>query len=165
MSAPGRRTSTRQRRPSSRQLQNQLLDDESALYKSMRKNTLQRMRGKPIPECPVFQPTAEQWTADPIAYIHSLSDAGHEAGIIKIVLPPECRPSSVQLPDDVRFETKRQVLHAMQEGEPFDDGKNYTQAEYAAYAQHVHDQWLRDHPQHARRLAEVPEVAQVCCTR
>lgn len=150
-----RRTSTRQRRPSHRQLQNQLLEDESALYKAMRKTHMERMRGTSIPECPVFNPTAAEWEADPIAYIHSLADAGVEAGIIKIVLPPECRPTGVELPADFLFETKRQVLHALQDGEPFDDGKKYTQAEYAAYAEHVRDQWLENHPHHQRRLEEV----------
>lgn len=157
MAAPERRTSTRQRRPSQRQLQNQLLDDESALYKAMRKNTLvEQIPRKTIPECPVFHPTAEEWRADP-RYMHSLSDAGQENGIVKIVLPAACRAElpGVTLPDDFRFDTKRQVLHAMQDGEAFDDGKQYNQKEYAAYATHVRDQWLRQYPDHARRLEEV----------
>ncbi len=132
-----------------------MLEDDAALYSAMRKNLQQRANKQSIPECPVFRPTAAEWQADPLAYIHTLADAGEEAGIVKIILPPECRPSmEVCLPDDVVIETKRQHVHRLQDGQAFDDGVGYTHKAYIEYATRVRAEWEQQYPHHAARLAQ-----------
>lgn len=135
-----------------------MLEDESALHSAMRKNLQQRANKQSIPDCPVFQPTAEQWRADPLAYIHSLADAGEEAGLLKIIIPPECRPhDAVVLPDTYPFETKRQELSVLQDGQPFDDGALFSQTQYAAYATQLRAQWESQYPHHAARMAQAQQ--------
>ena len=47
---------------------------------------VRRVSSTTVPECPVFRPTAEQFAADPFAYIKSITPEAMPYGIAKIIL-------------------------------------------------------------------------------
>jgi hypothetical protein len=73
-------------------------------------------------------------------------------GICKVVPPKEWRPPcQVSLNNPKRFKTKRQQINTLQEGQGFDDGGQYTIAEYKAMAEAFYKTWCDKH--HADRVA------------
>ena len=73
------------------------------------------------PEAPTVRATTEQW-ADPIRFIESLRPLGEEHGIVKIVPPAGSqRPRDRFTGSDAVFDTKRQNVHMLQEGNSFEE--------------------------------------------
>jgi len=67
-------------------------------------------------------------------------------GICKIVPPAEWQPPcQVSMSNPKRFPTKHQQINTLQEGRGFDDGKQYTIAEYKAMADQFHRNWVATH--------------------
>ena len=67
-------------------------------------------------------------------------------GICKIVPPAEWRPAcQVDLANSKRFPTKKQQINTLQQGQGFDDGKDYTIAEYKAMADAFFERWCEMH--------------------
>lgn len=67
-------------------------------------------------------------------------------GICKIV-PPEGwnLPNTLPMDSGKRFATKLQLINRLQEGQGFDDGKQYTLREYKAMADAFYNAWIEKH--------------------
>lgn len=73
--------------------------------------------GYRVPDCPVFKPTAEQWSKDPFEYIRTVvaPSAQATAGIAKIIPPAGWRvPFSLPRRDSFMFTPRVQVLNALE---------------------------------------------------
>jgi len=82
-----------------------------------------------IPDCPVFHPTPQEFS-DPIKYIRKLHSIGEKWGIVRVVPPKTWKPGFHINPDTYQFSTRQQHVHKLQEAQGFDEGKDYTLAEY-----------------------------------
>mmetsp|Transcript_22233 Transcript_22233/g.69657 ORF Transcript_22233/g.69657 Transcript_22233/m.69657 type:complete len:580 (-) Transcript_22233:54-1793(-) len=110
-----------------------------AIANSRLEMRLATFRDHPIPDAPVFRPTAEEF-ADPLAYIDSIRAEAEPHGICKIVPPEGWKvPCAVDWTSPKRFNTKKQRVDNLGEALPFDDGNRYTLAEY----RHMADGFLR----------------------
>uniref|UniRef100_S4RQQ0 [histone H3]-trimethyl-L-lysine(4) demethylase n=1 Tax=Petromyzon marinus TaxID=7757 RepID=S4RQQ0_PETMA len=67
----------------------------------------------PPPECPVFQPTWEEF-GDPLAYIAKIRPIGEKTGICKIRPPPEWQPPFAVDVDNFRFTPRIQRLNELE---------------------------------------------------
>jgi len=94
-----------------------------------------RVSDAEVPEAPCFTPTLEEWQ-DPMQYIRSISKAGYEHGIVRIIPPEAWDPPCGLTPSVIarRFSTRRQAVHSLQQGLPFPDGQDYSLLEYRAMA-------------------------------
>jgi len=100
-----------------------------AIANSRLEMRLATFRDHPIPDAPVFRPTAEEF-ADPLAYIDSIRAEAEPHGICKIVPPEGWKvPCAVDWTSPKRFNTKKQRVDNLGEALPFDDGNRYTLAE------------------------------------
>ena len=109
--------------------------DEKALRQALHASLVEQRRSDvdTLPEAPAFRPTEEEWR-DPLAYIASIAAAAESAGIARIVPPSGWRRTPFRNPvagTGLVFETKRQELHRLQEGQPFGDVRGVS-AGYAA---------------------------------
>ncbi|KAA0151738.1 hypothetical protein FNF29_04422 [Cafeteria roenbergensis] len=95
----------------------------------------QGMEAVRAPECPVFTPTVEEFR-DPMAYMRKIAPVGWKHGIVKIVPPVGWRPACgvTKRMASRPLATRKQLVHELQEGREFDDGKDYTLPEYKAMA-------------------------------
>uniref|UniRef100_UPI00358F3A27 lysine-specific demethylase 5D-like isoform X2 n=1 Tax=Myxine glutinosa TaxID=7769 RepID=UPI00358F3A27 len=66
------------------------------------------------PECPVFQPTREEFADNPLAYIAKIRPIGEKTGIVKIRPPPEWRPPFAVDVDNFRFTPRIQRLNELE---------------------------------------------------
>ena len=105
-----------------------------ALENSKLETKLATLSDRPIPEAPVFRPTAAQFR-DPLRYVASIRREAEPFGICKIVPPKgwkvEC---AVDWNSTKKFATKWQRLPELGEGQPFGDGREYTLEEYQRMA-------------------------------
>ena len=120
--------------------------DEKALRQALHASLVEQRRSDvdTLPEAPAFRPTEEEWR-DPLAYIASIAAAAESAGIARIVPPSGWRRTPFRNPvagTGLVFETKRQELHRLQEGQPFGDVRGVS-------AGHVARDWA--HPASAPR--------------
>ena len=119
-----------------------------ALENSKLETKLATLSDRPIPEAPVFRPTASQFR-DPLRYVASIRREAEPFGICKIVPPKgwkvEC---AVDWNSTKKFATKRQRLHELGEGQPFGDGREYTLEEYQRMADEFYE----------RRIAKYPDL-------
>lgn len=125
-----------------------------------------------IPPGPTFFPTVEEFEDNPLTYIEKIRPIAEKYGVCKIVPPEGWDPpfvSPVLLPfrplrisfinisqleyfhlkcidmeSDKKFETKSQLLHHIQEGVSFGDGKEYTAKEYILMAIEKTKSWLAE---------------------
>jgi hypothetical protein len=98
-----------------------------------------------IPDALVFYPTAEEFM-DPLIYIQKIRSEAEQYGICKIVPPPEWNPScQVKMSNPKMFPTKLQDVHTLQEGQGFDEGKNYNIATYKEMADKFKAAWIEKH--------------------
>lgn len=108
-----------------------------------------------VPEAPTLHPTAEEFK-DPLAYVRGLRHEYGRFGIVKVVPPAGWEPASRATPKDAgRFSTKRQQLHRLQEGHPFEDGGHYSPEEYRAYGNKFKAEYMERHPELAADLEKV----------
>ena len=69
-------------------------------------------------EAPVYRPTAAEW-AQPLGYLQSIWAAAEPHGIVKIVPPAGWRPRDRFTGSAAVFDTKRQEVYRLQEGNSF----------------------------------------------
>eukprot|EP00607_Mallomonas_marina_P000756 CAMPEP_0182433294 /NCGR_PEP_ID=MMETSP1167-20130531/62314_1 /TAXON_ID=2988 /ORGANISM="Mallomonas Sp, Strain CCMP3275" /LENGTH=270 /DNA_ID=CAMNT_0024621821 /DNA_START=57 /DNA_END=866 /DNA_ORIENTATION=+ len=100
-----------------------------------------------IPDAPVYHPTIEEFK-DPIKYITQIQPEAISYGICKIV-PPEGwnPPQKIDFTDKRSIPTRLQEIHALQEGNPWDDGEEYTLQNYKLMAEQFSAQWNHTHHQ------------------
>jgi len=80
-----------------------------------------------IPFGPVFHPSVEEFSQDPLKYIEAIRPLAEKYGICKIVPPAGWDPPfALDVDSDKTFSTKDQSIHRLQEGISFGDGKDYT---------------------------------------
>ena len=119
-----------------------------ALENSKLETKLATLSDRPIPDAPVFRPTAAQFR-DPLRYVASIRREAEPFGICKIVPPRGWKvESAVDWNSTKKFATKRQRLHELGEGQPFGDGREYTLEEYRRMADAFY----------ARRIAKYPDL-------
>jgi len=88
-----------------------------------------------IPFGPTFFPTVEEFEKPPLHYINKIRPIAEKYGICKIKPPNGWKPPfSIDLDSKKTFETKEQLLHRLQEGISFDDGKEYSATDYMEMA-------------------------------
>ena len=100
-----------------------------------------------VPFAPTFRPTVEEFK-DPMAYITSITSQAEQFGICKIVPPSGWAPKiNVDLEEDTKyFKTKLQEVHTLQQGNGFDDGRNFTMKSYRAMAEEKYSEYVdREH--------------------
>ncbi|DAZ99952.1 TPA: hypothetical protein N0F65_008759 [Lagenidium giganteum] len=112
-----------------------------ALAKSVMETKLEDTTASPA--ALEFHPTVEDF-ADPIAYITRIQPLAERTGICKIVPPRGWNPPFAVNFDNpnIRFETRRQKIHQLQEGVAYDDGRVHTFRSYQAQADAFRDEWL-----------------------
>lgn len=105
---------------------------------ALRKSVVQQaVKSVSVPDAPEFHPTEAEW-ANPSAYIQSITDRAAPFGICKIVPPKGWRPPAGLFTADgrpageIKVATKLQSIHRLLEGNPYDDGEDYTVSEYQA---------------------------------
>jgi histone demethylase JARID1 len=119
-----------------------------ALENSKLETKLATLSDQPIPEAPVFRPSAEEFR-DPLRYVASIRKEAEAFGICKIVPPVGWKVDcAVDWSSQKKFATKRQRLHELGEGQPFGDGRNYTLEEYQRMAKAFYE----------RRCAKYPDL-------
>jgi hypothetical protein len=111
-------------------------------------NSLQEVRRVEhvIPDAPVKYPTHAQFE-DAIGYIMSIRDECAEFGMCVIVPPEGWDPRfALDVAGKKTFSTRTQDVHTLQERttDGFDDGGEYTYAEYRAAADAFEKRWLID---------------------
>jgi histone demethylase JARID1 len=96
-----------------------------------------------LPVAPTFFPTADEFCGmSPVEYINKIRPIAEQYGICKIVPPAGWDPPfCVDMNTPKKIETKRQLLHRLQEGPHFDDGIEYTPSEYMQYATELAVKW------------------------
>eukprot|EP00599_Poterioochromonas_sp_BG-1_P007151 CAMPEP_0173148590 /NCGR_PEP_ID=MMETSP1105-20130129/9812_1 /TAXON_ID=2985 /ORGANISM="Ochromonas sp., Strain BG-1" /LENGTH=537 /DNA_ID=CAMNT_0014063277 /DNA_START=92 /DNA_END=1705 /DNA_ORIENTATION=- len=98
-----------------------------------------------IPDAPVFYPTLEEFK-DSLAYIRKIRPEAERYGICKIVPPREWSfPCNISMNHPKKFRTRLQPINTLQQGEGFDDGRNYTIAEYKKMADGFFKEWIDKH--------------------
>lgn len=98
-----------------------------------------------VPEAPVFYPSVEEFK-NPLQYINSIRESAEKYGICKIVPPAEWSPPPViDFNSSYKIPTKKQVIHTLQQGRGFDDGRSYTLSEYKEMADAFAEKWASDH--------------------
>ena len=113
----------------------------------------QKRAQEEVPEAPTLHPTASEF-ADPLAYVRGLRQKYGKFGIVKVVPPEGWEPVSRAAPErGRRFSTKRQWLHRLQEGHPFEDGEHYSPDEYREYGNKFRAEFMAAHPELAAALA------------
>ena len=71
-----------------------------------------------IPPVPTYYPTDEEWE-DPFAYVARIRPEGEQFGICKVVAPPGWKPPfSLPQKDALRFPTRIQAVHELQNRQP-----------------------------------------------
>ena len=71
-----------------------------------------------IPPVPTYYPTDEEWE-DPFAYVARIRPEGERFGICKVVAPPGWKPPfSLPNADGLRFPTRIQAVHELQNRQP-----------------------------------------------
>jgi len=90
---------------------------------------------------PCYYPTVKEFSK-PLEYIESIRKEAIQWGICKII-PPEGwnPPMCADMQSQVQFETKRQSVHRLSEGNHFDDGNMYTPSSYQKYASECAKLW------------------------
>ncbi|GMH38424.1 hypothetical protein BSKO_06308 [Bryopsis sp. KO-2023] len=145
-----KRRSRRTKRPPAR------LDaggDDAAVQVAMRISVKQQRRvTHRISFAPTFTPTEEEFK-EPLTYIRKIAAQGVPAGIVKIVPPAGWKPE-FNINVKKKFETYRQALHLLQEGETFDTGDVFNQEEYRAYAEKFREEWFSSNPEVAEKFNE-----------
>ncbi|TDH69385.1 hypothetical protein CCR75_002814 [Bremia lactucae] len=113
-----------------------------ALAKSMVETTMRQV--VPLPQGAVFYPTREQF-ADPIKYITSIEQEASRTGICKIVPPQGWKPPfAIDFEDErLRFSTRTQRIHELQEGHAYGDGRTHTFKSFRANAHAFRDKWFQ----------------------
>lgn len=101
-----------------------------------RRSTQASMKTLVMTDVPSFYPTDEEF-ADPCAYITKIRPLAEGYGICKVIPPlgwdPPCT-SAARAASSVKYKTRLQGLHTLQEGIPFPDGRLFTYSEYKAMA-------------------------------
>ncbi len=101
-----------------------------------------------IPMAPTFRPSIEEFK-DPIAYIASISHEAEKYGVVKIQPPKGWNPPQVDLTAgplaSKKFPTKKQAIHKLQEGEDYDDGRDYTVSEFESMSNEFQTKWIEKH--------------------
>ena len=115
-----------------------------------------------IPEAPVKRPSLEEFM-DPIKYILSIKSECEMYGMCKII-PPEGwnPPFCVDFDNPLKFKTKEQKVHKLQEGGGFDDGPMYTMSEYRELAEKVSSEWIQTHGELSMKEIELKYWNMVC---
>jgi len=103
-----------------------------------------------IPLGPTFYPTVEEFEGNPVTYINKIRPVAEKYGICKVVPPSGWKPPlCVDMNSAKEFETKKQMLHRLQEGIAFDDGEDYCPSEYQKMANEMALLWKQKHyPNH-----------------
>jgi len=115
-----------------------------------------------VPYAPSFFPTIEEMEGNPLDYVEKIRPQAQKYGICKIVPPKGWSPPfCVGMQSKKKFQTKEQLVHRLQEGISFGDGKDYTAAEYQKSVSESAKEWKKkrypDHDflvQHADSLAK-----------
>ncbi|KAJ0407651.1 hypothetical protein P43SY_010192 [Pythium insidiosum] len=96
----------------------------------------------PCPTASIFYPTMEEF-ASPLEYIARIQPLAERTGICKIVPPRGWRPKfAVDLSNDsIRFETRLQNIHQLQEGVDYADGRMHSFRSYQASANAFRHVW------------------------
>eukprot|EP01034_Spumella_vulgaris_P021348 gene21348-27378_t len=98
-----------------------------------------------IPLAPVFYPTLEEFK-DTLVYINKIRHLAEPFGICKIVPPAEWSPPcQIDMASPKRFATKLQQINTLQEGQGFDDGRQYTLEGYRRMAEGFSQTWRETH--------------------
>uniref|UniRef100_A0A8C3F579 JmjN domain-containing protein n=1 Tax=Chrysemys picta bellii TaxID=8478 RepID=A0A8C3F579_CHRPI len=67
----------------------------------------------PPPECPVFEPSWEEFT-DPFAFIHKIRPIAEQTGICKVRPPPDWQPPFACDVDKLHFTPRIQRLNELE---------------------------------------------------
>lgn len=118
-----------------------------------------------VPWAPTFYPTVQDFEGNMIHFVEKIRPVAERYGICKIVPPDGWNPPcQVDRNTRKKFQTKRQLLHRLQEGISFDDGVDYTPKEYQRMASERTQEWKAlnypDHDLLSRHADVVQEDAQ-----
>jgi histone demethylase JARID1 len=98
-----------------------------------------------VPPGPTFYPTVEEFEGNPLTYINKIRPIAEKYGVCKIVPPQGWNPPfCIDMESDKKFETKLQLLHHIQEGVSFGDGREYTAKEYIQMAIEKTKSWIAE---------------------
>mmetsp|Transcript_10156 Transcript_10156/g.12872 ORF Transcript_10156/g.12872 Transcript_10156/m.12872 type:complete len:692 (-) Transcript_10156:313-2388(-) len=145
--SPSLPTKRRRRKPVSTDFEvPRSLVEERLLQQAIENSKLDTHREGPstlnIPIGPTFFPTIEEFQGNPLHYINKIRPTAEKYGICKIVPPSGWDPPfSVDMNSKKEFQTKEQLLHRIQEGISFGDGKDYCVSEYMKMAQAKLKSW------------------------
>ena len=117
-------------------------EEQKLIQQAIRNSqTLNKRLDIPVPDAPIYYPTIEEF-ADPLGYINKIRPDAEKYGICKIVPPKQWRPHClVNLDNTKKFATKKQQIETLQEGQGFDEGKDYTIREYKEMADKFYSEW------------------------
>jgi len=109
-------------------------EEQRYLQQAIRNSKLDVKRGNgelDVPHAPTFFPTVEEMEGNPLDYIEKIRPIAQQYGICKIIPPKGWSPPfCVNMESNLKFQTKEQLLHRLQEGISFGDGEDYTATEY-----------------------------------
>jgi len=108
------------------------------------KNDVQIQEGYTVPTCKIYRPSIEDF-AMPMEYIRSIAEEGAEYGIVKIVPPDGWNPPlGISLEENkIKFDTRKQKIHRLQEGKSYKDGREHTIKSYRQQANEYKEEWLK----------------------
>eukprot|EP00850_Spirogloea_muscicola_P013228 SM000088S23769 [mRNA] locus=s88:396563:401364:- [translate_table: standard] len=109
-----------------------------------------------IPEAVVFRPTLDEFK-DPTSYLEKIKPQAEKTGICKIIPPQGWRPP-FSFNASTRFRTRKQMIHRLQEGEGFGDGRIYNMLEYEAMAKKFEQEWIEKDKEDKRDMADAIEA-------
>mmetsp|Transcript_37857 Transcript_37857/g.43239 ORF Transcript_37857/g.43239 Transcript_37857/m.43239 type:complete len:663 (-) Transcript_37857:188-2176(-) len=127
--------------------------EEKFFQQAMRNSKVDTKRpdGKlEVPYAPSFFPTIADMEGNPLDYVEKIRPQAQKYGICKIVPPRGWSPPfCADMQSKKKFQTKEQLLHRLQEGISFGDGKEYTAAEYQKSTSERAKEWkMKHYPDH-----------------
>lgn len=163
MSSINHRSSKRRRKPTQAYTTPTSIAEERQIQRAIMNSRVDRHRPPEgwlsIPAGPTFFPTVEEFSGNPLEYINSIRPLAEKFGICKIVPPKGWDPPfCVDMKSSKEFQTKKQMLHRIQEGISFDDGEDYTPAEYEKMASEMSMKWKNAH--YSEDIYDPPQTSQ-----
>lgn len=109
-----------------------------------------------VPDAPTYYPTVDEFR-DPLKYITAISKEAQNYGICRIIPPHGWDPvCNIDFASEKKFPTKFQEIHKLQQSVGFDDGKEYTFAEYRQMSEEFSKSWREQHYSGNNGTEEVP---------
>jgi len=138
--------SMRQKYPPSREYSRSTLFKDKTCLPNKAKLVSRKLK---VPLGPVFYPSVEDFSGNPLHYIEKIRPIAEKYGICKIVPPEGWDPRfNIKMDSAEKFQTKKQQLHRLQEGISFEDGDEYSASTYLKMAQEKILKWRDFHFAH-----------------